>query len=70
MAHFGGGRVPLVLNSGDLDSTRTLFLHREGRVETGGDGFNREARGVDSERGNDEVRMTNDEVKNVLERIL
>jgi hypothetical protein len=36
VAHFGGGRVPLVLNPGSLDSTRTPFLHREGRGETGG----------------------------------
>ena len=60
-----------MLKGRGANSTRTPFLHREGRVETGGgDGFNREARGVDSERENDEVRMTNDEVKNVLERIL
>ena len=59
-----------MLKGRGANSTRTPFLHREGRVETGGDGFNREARGVDSERGNDEVRMTSDEVKNVLEMIL
>src|SRR5438067_305562 len=54
--HFGGGRVPLVLNPVCLDSTRTLFLHREGRVETGGSEFNRR---VEIRRKNDEVRMTN-----------
>jgi hypothetical protein len=44
-AHFGGGRVPLVLNPGHLNSTQTPFLHREGRVETGGCEFNRQGGG-------------------------
>ena len=32
------------------NSTRTLFLHREERVETGGFGFNRQEAGGDSAR--------------------
>ena len=47
-AHFGGGRVPLVLNSGGPNSTQTPFLHREGRVESGGYEFNRQEAGGDS----------------------
>ena len=36
------GRIPLVLNPRHLNSTQTPFLHREGRVESGGAGFNRQ----------------------------
>jgi hypothetical protein len=47
-APFGGGRALLVLKPGCLVSTRTLFLHREERVETGGYEFNRQDAGGDS----------------------
>ena len=44
-AYFGGGRAPLVLKWRTSNSTRTLFLHGEERVETGGYEFNIEAVG-------------------------
>jgi hypothetical protein len=39
-----------VLKPGGLVSTRTLFLHREERVETGGYEFNRQEAGGNSGR--------------------
>lgn len=69
-AYFGGGRVVGVLSWRSANSTRTLFLYRERRVESGGYEFNSKVRGGYSERGNDEVRMTNGEVKDLFERIL
>ena len=48
-AYFGGGLAPLVLKEWGANSTRTPFLHREGRFETGGCEFNTEERGGYSE---------------------
>ena len=43
--YFGGGSAPLVLKWSSANSTQTLFLHREERVESGGYEFNTEAVG-------------------------
>ena len=50
VSSYGGGRVPLVLNPGEPNSTQTPFLHREGRVKSGGYEFNREMAGRDFRR--------------------